>query len=78
MGSKDSRPQAQASLEIKLLDFLYGEWGEYPFGVIDSQGASSQRLLPYREFQSTTAFLLILGGWLCFHQWDMDDDGSGT
>ncbi len=27
MGSKDSRPKAQALLEIKLLDFLYGEWG---------------------------------------------------
>jgi len=29
--------------------------------VIDSQGAYFQRLLPYREFQSATAFLLILG-----------------
>jgi hypothetical protein len=27
MGLKDSRPKAQASLEIQLLDFLYGEWG---------------------------------------------------
>src|SRR5438105_4457899 len=27
MGSKYSRPKAQAPLEIKLLDFLYGEWG---------------------------------------------------
>ena len=28
MGSKDRRPTAQAPLEIQLLDFLYGEWGE--------------------------------------------------
>ena len=27
MGSKDSRPKAQALPEIQLLDFLYGEWG---------------------------------------------------
>ena len=27
MGLKDSRPKAQAYLEIQLLDFLYGEWG---------------------------------------------------
>src|SRR5215475_8245399 len=27
MGLKYSRPKAQDSLEIKLLDFLYGEWG---------------------------------------------------
>src|SRR6266850_1717463 len=27
MGSKYSRPKAQTPLEIKLLDFLYGEWG---------------------------------------------------
>jgi len=25
------RPKAQASLEIQLLDFLYGEWGDYDF-----------------------------------------------
>jgi hypothetical protein len=46
--------------------------------VIDSQEAYTQRLLPYREFQSATAFRLILGGGLFFNQWDMDDDGSGT
>src|SRR6266446_5969427 len=45
---------------------------------MDSQGAYSQRLLPYRECQSATALLRILGGWLVVHQWDMDDDGSGT
>src|SRR6266851_1534936 len=28
LGSKYSHPQAQAPLEIKLLVFLYGEWGE--------------------------------------------------
>ena len=27
MGSKYSRLKTQAPLEIKLLDFLYGEWG---------------------------------------------------
>ena len=31
MGSKDSRAKAQAPLEIKLLDFLYGEWGVTSF-----------------------------------------------
>jgi hypothetical protein len=29
MGLKPHRPKAQAPLEIKLLDFLYGEWGAY-------------------------------------------------
>jgi hypothetical protein len=28
MASKDSRPKTQAPSEIKLLDFLYGEWGD--------------------------------------------------
>ena len=32
MGLKDSRPKAQASLEIQLLDFLYGEWGDITEG----------------------------------------------
>ena len=33
MGSKDGHPTAQAPLEIQLLDFLYGEWGDNTFPI---------------------------------------------
>ena len=45
MGLKDSRPKAQASLEIQLLDFLYGEWGEYVKKYKKLEQEAEKRLL---------------------------------
>jgi hypothetical protein len=42
MGLKYSRPKAQASLEIQLLDCLYGEWG----GILE--GTSENTLIKER------------------------------
>src|SRR5262245_13809272 len=39
MGLKHSRPKAQDSLEIKLLDFLYGEWGAYDQAIAAAERA---------------------------------------
>jgi len=54
MGSKYSRPKAQAPLEIKLLDFLYGEWGDKnTFGQlltygVEIHGETLQKILQDR------------------------------
>src|SRR2546429_7354401 len=42
MGSKYSRPKAQAPLEIQLLDFLYGEWRGFSSKLVKT--ASRQTL----------------------------------
>jgi hypothetical protein len=58
MGLKHHRPKAQAPLEIQLLDFLYGEWGDKSplHGYLINVPSGEIHLLPLKSGSGLLSF----------------------